>query len=79
MENLPASNGSALPERLYRLLLLAYPRAFRQEYASEMLLVFRDAYRDTLYQEGAPGVLRLWGTFLYDFVKTVCIEHAKNW
>lgn len=79
MEHLPESHSSAFSERLYRLLLLAYPRAFREEYASEMLLVFRDAYRDALCQEGAPGMLRLWGNFLYDFVKTVCIEHAKNW
>ena len=35
-------------ERLYRLLLLAYPRAFREQYAAEMLLVFRDAYRDAV-------------------------------
>ena len=31
-------------ERLYRLLLCAYPRAFRREYAAEMLASYRDAY-----------------------------------
>lgn len=79
MEYPPSGHESRFSERLYRLLLLAYPQAFREEYATEMLLVFRDAYRDAKDQQGTPGVLRLWGDFFYDFVKTVCIEHAKNW
>ena len=65
--------------RLYRLLLFAYPRAFREEYASEMLLLFRDVYNETLQQQGMPGVLRLWGDVFYDLMKTVCIEHIRNW
>jgi PPM family protein phosphatase len=79
MEHRPRSNGSALAERLYRLLLNAYPRTFREEFASEMFLVFRDAYRETSCQQGTLGVLRLWKDFFYDFVKTACIEHARNW
>jgi protein phosphatase len=75
----PTDRGSALAERFYRLLLRAYPRPFREEYADEMLLVFRDAYRETLRREGKPGLLRLWGDLLSDFVKTVCLEHARNW
>lgn len=65
--------------RVYRFLLHAYPRQFREEYASEMLLVFREALQDTLTGQGWPGVLRLWSDMLVDFVKTVCIEHVKNW
>ena len=75
----PPNRDSALSERLYQLLLLAYPRAFRQEYTSEMVLVFRDAYREASRRQGTLGVLRLWSDFFYDFVKTVCIEHARNW
>jgi PPM family protein phosphatase len=75
----PPSRESAFSERLYRLLLLAYPRAFREEYMSEMLLAFRDAYRETSYWQGTPGVLRLWSDFFCDFVKTVCIEHVRSW
>lgn len=79
MEYPPTSGRSgAFSERLYRMLLLAYPRAFREEYATEMLLVFRDAYREASCQ-GASGVLRLLSDFFYDFVKTVCIEHVKSW
>ena len=75
----PTSRDSILSVRLYRLLLLAYPRAFRQEYTSEMVLVFRDAYREASRRQGTLGVLRLWSNFFYDFVKTVCIEHARSW
>jgi PPM family protein phosphatase len=75
----PPSHDSTLSERLYRLLLFAYPRAFREEYASEMLLVFRDAYREAVYWQGTPGILRLWRDFFFDFVKTACIEHGRSW
>lgn len=79
MEYPPKERGSALAECFYRLLLRAYPRTFREEYASEMLLVFRDAYRETRRREGTPGLLRLWSDFFSDFVKTVCLEHVKSW
>ena len=79
MGSLPSSRDSSFSEHLYRLLLLAYPRAFREEYASEMFLVFRDAYRETSRQQGMLGVLRLWSDFSWDFVKTVCIEHVRSW
>lgn len=68
-----------LPEQFYRFLLRAYPHAFREEYASEMLLVFRDALHETRLRQGTLGVLRLWSDFFGDFVKTVCIEHARSW
>ena len=32
-------------ERVYRLLLRAYPRSFRSEFGGEMMLLFRDEYR----------------------------------
>ena len=79
MEYPPTSRDSSLSERLYRLLLLAYPRTFRKEYATEMLLAFRDAYRDTSRQQGTLGVLSLWCDFFYDYIKTVCIEHVRSW
>ncbi len=79
MASLPPGREFALSERLYRLLLLAYPRAFREEYAAEMFLVFRDAYREASWRQGAPGVLRLWSDVLVDFVKTVCVQRVNSW
>ncbi|HEU5347191.1 MAG TPA: protein phosphatase 2C domain-containing protein [Ktedonobacterales bacterium] len=79
MSDLHRSHARALSERLYQLLLLAYPRAFREEYAAEMLLTFRDAYCEASRERGVVGVLPLWGDFFYDFVKTVCLEHTRSW
>ncbi len=66
-------------ERLYRLLLLLYPRAFREEYAAEMLYAFRDAYDEASQQEGMLGMLRLWRDFTYDLIKTACLLHVRSW
>ena len=79
MKHSSTSRDSSLSERLYHLMLLAYPRRFREEYANEMFLAFRDAYSETSRQQGTLGVLRLWCDFFCDYVKTVCIEHIQNW
>ncbi|HEU5200661.1 MAG TPA: Stp1/IreP family PP2C-type Ser/Thr phosphatase [Ktedonobacterales bacterium] len=79
MVSLPPGREYALSERLYRLLLLAYPRGFREEYAAEMLLVFRDAYCEASRRQGMQGVLSLWSDVLVDFVKTVCIQRVNSW
>lgn len=73
------SRASAVSERLYRLLLRAYPRAFREDYADEMLLVFRDAYAEALRQGGSQGVLGLWRDIASDFVTSVCIQRIRSW
>ena len=75
----PPRRRAGFFERLYRALLLAYPRAFREDYASEMLFVFRDASRETAQRRGMPGLLRLWGEILWDLVKTVPIQHVRTW
>ncbi|HEX7736723.1 MAG TPA: Stp1/IreP family PP2C-type Ser/Thr phosphatase [Ktedonobacteraceae bacterium] len=79
MDYSPRKQKTSLAERLYRFLLRAYPRAFREEYASEMVLVFRDAYSAAWQQQNGAGVLHMVGDFFYDFVKTVCIEHMRAW
>jgi serine/threonine protein phosphatase PrpC len=80
MAFLPPRGGTrTFSERLYWLLLRAYPRAFREEYASEMFLVFGDAYLDVSRRQGTLGVLRLWSNFFVDFLKTVCIQWVHRW
>jgi putative ABC transport system permease protein len=46
-------------ERVYGLLLLAYPREFRREYGREAANVFARLYRDAR-QRGARAVIALW-------------------
>lgn len=48
-----------LQERLYRWLLRAYPRPFRDEYADLMAQLFTDQVRDVRTGRGF-GLIRLW-------------------
>ena len=46
--------------RLYRVAIVAYPPAFRREYGTPMVQVFRDACREALTRTGPRGLIRLW-------------------
>ncbi len=45
----------AAAERIYRLLLRAYPPDFRAEYGREMVLLFRDQCRRATCEDSASG------------------------
>ncbi len=68
----------SLSERLYRLLLISYPKKFRQTYSREMLLAFRDCRREELREYGSQGIVHLWGFILRDLAITVVFEHYKT-
>lgn len=59
-------------EKLYRLLLRAYPRRYREIYARPMEQLFRDQLRDahTIGQRSA-----LWARTLADWATTVVTQH----
>jgi hypothetical protein len=62
------SRGSGrppLPERIYALLLRAYPPAFRAEYGREMTLLFRDQCR-----EGDAATFAFWCTVVWDVARS---------
>ncbi|HEV2669797.1 MAG TPA: hypothetical protein VGU74_01795 [Gemmatimonadales bacterium] len=59
-------------ERIYRLLLRAYPPAFRAEYGQEMVLVFRDQCRD-----GDVRALRFWVRVLWDVARSAPALRAE--
>ena len=52
-------------ERVYRLLLRAYPRDFRSEYGGEMMLLFRDEYRSR-----NAAALAFWTTMVSDVARS---------
>ena len=64
------------PDRLYRLLLYAYPAAFRREYGPQMAQLFRDIYRDACRQDGSPG-RGFWRLLLTDLMRTALQEHGR--
>ena len=60
---------------IYSILLLAYPREFRREYGSQMVLLLLDCQRDA---RTAPARRRLWLRTLFDLVRTAPREHLNN-
>lgn len=63
---------SAAPERIYRLLVRAYPPEFRAKYGQEMVLVFRDQCR-----EGDVRSLRFWARVLWDVARSAPALRAE--
>ncbi len=61
-------------ERIYRLLLRAYPPAFRAEYGREMVLVFRDQCRD-----GDVRTLGFWTAVIYDVARSAPALRMEAW
>ena len=55
----PWRKTQSIVDRLYRLLLYAYPKQFRRTYGALMAQAFRDSCRDRLRGKGLPGLLSL--------------------
>lgn len=63
---------------LYRLLLCAYPAAFRHEYGDAMVQLFRDTARDAYRRRGLLGLLAVWLRTLTDFTISVIRQHRDK-
>jgi hypothetical protein len=64
----------AAAERIYRLLLRAYPPDFRAEYGREMVVLFRDQCRD-----GDVGTLGFWTTVMCDVARSAPALRVEAW
>ena len=60
---------------IYTILLRAYPREFRREYGSQMVLLLLDCQRDA---RTAPARTRIWLRTLIDLVRTAPLEHLEK-
>src|SRR5215210_772395 len=58
------------PERVYRVLLLAYPREFRREYGPQMEQAFGDLYRQACERGRRRGIGLLWALTIFDLART---------
>lgn len=65
-------------QRLFRFILLAYPRDFRREFGADMAQVFRDCYRAKEKDRRPFGIWGLWLRTLLDVVRTAPKEHLDN-
>jgi hypothetical protein len=63
-------------ERVYRSLLRAYPREFRDEYGDEMARCFRDLCREELEDGGGLGLAALWAHTLPELLYTALKERS---
>jgi hypothetical protein len=70
-----SSTALLVTERLYHILLFAYPAAHRREYGLLMTQVFRDLCRDSYQQKGFLGLVELSTHTLSDVAVTAAVEH----
>ena len=64
-----------LSEKLYRALLVAYPREHRREYGELMIQLFRDRMRR---DGGGLGSLNVWLAMIVDLVTSALKEHSSG-
>jgi len=68
----------ALSVKVYRVLLVAYPIQFQQEYGSHMSQVFLDCCLRAFRQNGPKGLIKLWFITLLDLAQSVIAEHMQK-
>ena len=78
LENAHDPRSVTLSVRLYRRLVLAYPRSFRQEYSIHMAQVFRDCCRKAYIEGGTLSLLSLWARTGLDYLKTMIEQYARG-
>jgi hypothetical protein len=61
-------------ERVYRVLLLAYPGEFRREYGPQMEQAFGDLYREARERSGRSGLAHLWALTVSDLARTAVAQ-----
>jgi hypothetical protein len=78
MNNIPSANSLSVSVRIYRAMLVAYPKKFREHYETQMVQVFRDSLRDEYHRNGNFGVMDLWLHTFADLVFTALMERLSE-
>jgi hypothetical protein len=63
-------------QKLYRILLYAYPAEHRHQYGPLMAQLFNDLCRDAYQRSGLPALASLWMRTLRDLLTTATSEHV---
>jgi uncharacterized protein YjiS (DUF1127 family) len=61
-------------ERLYRALLVVYPKEFRDAYGAQLEQTFADLCREKVERGGSAGLARLWVRTLFDLASTATVQ-----
>jgi hypothetical protein len=70
--------GLSLHQRIYRTLLLAYPRAFRHVYGADMVQVFGEHLRDERTRLGRAAGVRVWLHTLLDLIRSAPVQRMET-
>ena len=68
--------GPTRSERVYGVLLKAYPKAFREEYGPHMVQAFGDLCRAGYERAGTAGLVLVWVRALLDLLRTAASERT---
>jgi putative ABC transport system permease protein len=69
---------STIGERVFRLLLRAYPREFRERYADDLLAFFREDRRHPRYGSGRLRPVRFWFAAVRDLARAAGSERLQG-
>ena len=78
MNSFPSTNSLSVSVRVYRALLVAYPKKFREHYETQLVQVFRDSFRYEYHRNGISGVIDLWLHTCADLLVTAFIERIME-
>lgn len=73
----PSGLLSSVFRRVYRALLVVYPKEFRWRYGDEMAQVFGDRCREERRRGGSIALMRLMPRTLMDLAATALEEHVR--
>jgi hypothetical protein len=68
----------ALADRLYRALLIFYPRSFRERYGPQVAQASGDCCREARRERGRSGLVLLWVSALSDIAISATGEHLSE-
>ena len=78
MKSFPLTDSISISVSVYRALLVAYPKKFREHYETQMVQVFRDSFRDAYHRNGMPGLIDLWLQSFADLLVTALMERIME-
>ena len=73
-----SEHGPVRSERVYRALLLMYPKDFRRRYGPQMVQVFGDLWREERERAGLAGLALLWVRTVLDLLLTAASERTRT-
>ena len=65
-----------ISDRVYRALLVVYPKEFRDTYGLQMVQIFRDLCRSEIGRAGMVGIAALWVRTEFDLLSSAFAERS---